>query len=47
MNKTPYEEFAKDKLGFKYENIQLLIDAFTHRSYVNEHKKSTFRQNER
>ena len=47
MNKTPYEEFAKDKLGFKYENIQLLIDAFTHRSYVNEHKKSTFRHNER
>ena len=44
---TPYQDFAREKLGFEYDNIQLLIDALTHRSYVNEHKKSTNVHNER
>ncbi|NCU39105.1 ribonuclease III, partial [Candidatus Saccharibacteria bacterium] len=44
---TPYQDFAREKLGFEYNNIQLLIDALTHRSYVNEHKKSTNVHNER
>lgn len=43
----PYVEFAKQKLGFEYNNIQLLITALTHRSYVNEHKKSVSEHNER
>lgn len=43
----PYVEFAKEKLGFEYNNIQLLITALTHRSYVNEHKKSVSEHNER
>ena len=47
MNKTPYQEFALEKLGFEFENIDLLITALTHRSYVNEHKKSTKIHNER
>lgn len=35
---TPYQEFAKEKLGFEFNDINLLVTALTHRSYVNEHK---------
>lgn len=47
MNVQPYQEFAEEKLGGRFENVELLITAFTHRSYVNEHKKSTHVHNER
>lgn len=47
MPTAPYQQFAKEKLGFEFTNIQLLITALTHRSYVNEHKKSTSEHNER
>ncbi len=39
VDKTPYIEFAKEKLGFEFHDISLLITALTHRSYVNEHKQ--------
>ena len=39
MDYTPYIEFAKDKLGFEFRDIDLLVTALTHRSYVNEHKR--------
>ncbi|MEO5499166.1 MAG: ribonuclease III [Candidatus Saccharimonadales bacterium] len=44
---VPYQEFAREKLGFEFENISLLVDALTHRSYMNEHKKSANVHNER
>lgn len=47
MDLTPYKEFAKDKLGFDFNNLDLLVTALTHRSYVNEHKKSVSEHNER
>ena len=47
MDITPYAEFAKSKLNFEFKNIELLITALTHRSYVNEHKKSVREHNER
>ena len=47
MDTTPYQEFAKEKLGLEFTNIDLLVTALTHRSYVNEHKKSTKEHNER
>lgn len=47
MPTAPYQEFARTVLGFEFENIQLLITALTHRSYVNEHKKSVSEHNER
>lgn len=47
MPVAPYQEFAREKLGFEYKNIDLLITALTHRSYVNEHKKSVSEHNER
>ena len=45
--KAPYQDFAREVLGFEFENIDLLITALTHRSYVNEHKKSVSEHNER
>lgn len=47
MPTAPYQEFAKTKIGFEFSNIDLLITALTHRSYVNEHKKSVSEHNER
>lgn len=47
MQTAPYEEFAREKLGLEFENLDLLITALTHRSYVNEHKKSVNEHNER
>lgn len=47
MNTAPYQEFARKKLGFEFTNLELLITALTHRSYVNEHKKSVQYHNER
>lgn len=44
---TPYKDFAREKLGFEFSDIHLLITALTHRSYVNEHKKTTHDHNER
>ncbi|NNM83820.1 ribonuclease III [Candidatus Parcubacteria bacterium] len=38
--------FAK-KLGFSFHNLDLLIEAFTHRSYLNEHRDYTGSHNER
>ena len=46
MDYTPYEEFAKEKLGFEFKDPELLRTALTHRSYVNEHK-SAHNHNER
>ena len=46
MDLTPYEEFAKEKLGIKFNDINLLVTALTHRSYVNEHR-NTHEHNER
>jgi len=47
MQIAPYQKFAKETLGFEFQDIQLLITALTHRSYVNEHKKSVNEHNER
>lgn len=47
MDITPYQNFAKEKFGFAFEKPELLVAALTHRSYVNEHKKSTKEHNER
>lgn len=47
MQTAPYQEFSREKLGFEFSNIDLLVTALTHRSYVNEHRKSVFEHNER
>ncbi|USN96956.1 MAG: ribonuclease III [Candidatus Nomurabacteria bacterium] len=47
MQIAPYQDFARDKIGFEFEHIDYLITALTHRSYVNEHRKSVSEHNER
>ena len=47
MQTQPYQDWAIEKLGFEFKNLDLLITALTHRSYVNEHKKSVSEHNER
>lgn len=42
-----YQDFSFQIVGKKFTNLGLLLNAFTHRSYVNEHKKSKFKNNER
>jgi ribonuclease-3 len=42
-----YQTFAQEKLGVTFNNLDLLVTAFTHRSYVNEHKKTVKEHNER
>lgn len=42
-----YRQFARDVLGVEFDDISILITAFTHRSYVNEHKKTVKEHNER
>lgn len=46
MDITKYQDFAKRHFG-DFEDLNLLITAFTHRSYLNEHKKTALEHNER
>jgi ribonuclease-3 len=46
MDITKYQDFANQQFG-GFGNMDLLITAFTHRSYLNEHKKTVFEHNER
>lgn len=47
MDYNQYYAFAKDHLKIEFNNIELLATAFTHRSYLNEHKKTVREHNER
>lgn len=47
MDITPYQTFARDVLHVEFNDLNLLITAFTHRSYVNEHRKTVSEHNER
>jgi ribonuclease III len=41
-----FKEFQK-RIGFEFKDIKLLKQAFTHSSYVNEHRKKPYEDNER
>jgi ribonuclease III len=47
MDTGTYQAFAQEKLGTQFKDVELLVMAFTHRSYLNEHKKSVKEHNER
>jgi ribonuclease-3 len=47
LKKEDYKSFAESVLEVKFKDISLLILAFTHRSYLNEHRKSADEHNER
>lgn len=42
-----YKRFARDVLEVEFKDIELLATAFTHRSYLNEHRKTVKEHNER
>ncbi len=44
---SKYQEFARQVLNVEFKDLNLLVIAFTHRSYVNEHKKTARIHNER
>jgi ribonuclease-3 len=46
MDITKYQDFANSHFG-GFDDMDLLITAFTHRSYLNEHKKTALEHNER
>jgi ribonuclease III len=46
MDITKYQDFALTHFG-GFGDINLLVTAFTHRSYLNEHKKTALEHNER
>lgn len=47
MDQTIYQEFAASQLHVTFNDPSLLVTAFTHRSYLNEHKKTALEHNER
>lgn len=47
MDYNVYNTFAREVLGVEYNDIELLVTAFTHRSYLNEHRKTVKEHNER
>ncbi len=47
IDTKPFQDFAQATLGFTFDDPMTLVTAFTHRSYVNEHRKSTQKHNER
>ncbi len=47
MDIATYQALAKDHLGGEFKRPELLVMAFTHRSYLNEHKATAGEHNER
>lgn len=44
---APYQSWAEATLGYRFSDPSLLVTALTHRSYVNENRRSTREHNER
>lgn len=47
MDTSDYQAFARDTLHVTFNDINLLLTAFTHRSYLNEHRRTVHEHNER
>ena len=47
QDRNAYVSFAKSVLGVDFDDLEILITALTHRSYVNEHRNSVHEHNER
>ncbi len=47
MDTNIYRRFALENLKLEFTDIDKLVTAFTHRSYLNEHKKLKLEHNER
>lgn len=47
MDVNAYKAFAEKELDLSFKDISLLVTAFTHRSFLNEHRKTVKEHNER
>lgn len=47
MQPNDFQDFTKQLIGTDFNDPALFMTAFTHRSYINEHKKSANEHNER
>jgi ribonuclease-3 len=47
MDASAYQTFSQDKLGVTFKDVNILVTAFTHRSYLNEHRRTVKEHNER
>jgi len=47
MDTSQYQAFAQAVLHVNFKDLELLVTAFTHRSYLNEHKNTVKEHNER
>jgi ribonuclease III len=47
MDYAKYQELSIQLIGQEFSDVELLVTAFTHRSYLNEHKKTVKEHNER
>src|SRR5579884_2373947 len=47
MDVNAYKAFAEKELDISFKDITLLVTAFTHRSFLNEHRTTVKEHNER
>ena len=47
MNKTEELDKLQERLGYRFKNLNLLQDALTHKSFLNENRHLNIRDNER
>lgn len=47
MQIKDYQDYAQSIVGSQFSDPNLFITAFTHRSYLNEHRKTVKEHNER
>jgi ribonuclease-3 len=47
LTQKDYSQFAETQLHYTFNDISHLVTALTHRSYINEHRKSADEHNER
>lgn len=47
QDQAKFQQFSIKAFGFEFKNMQYLITALTHRSYINEHKRTADEHNER
>ena len=47
QQQAEYQKFAREKLGFEFHDVSLLVISLTHKSFVNEHASTHRAHNER
>ena len=47
LNFERFKKFAQKAFGFEFQQVSYIVTALTHRSYINEHKRTADEHNER